>query len=133
MKVRGRLFGRTRTLRIVFATEGYTALERSLEYNEDVGCAGTALAQNAQVYFDATEAHETRKDMTAEQREATAHVQSILSTPIYRRQPNSHELSRPIGILNLDSSEPIAISGFRNDNLQDVAARYAAMIGALLQ
>jgi hypothetical protein len=71
--------------------------------------------------------------MTAEQREATSHVQSILSTPVYRRSPAGQHLGRPIAILNLDSTNPIAISGLRSDNLQDVAARYAAMIGGLLQ
>lgn len=93
--------------------------------------AGSAVGENRQFVFDAVEAPESWKGMSETQRLVTAEIRSISSTPIYA--PNDREKTKPIGVLNLDSRSPIAETGFKEDNLLRLAARYAALTGITLQ
>ena len=68
--------------------------------------------------------------MTETQRLATAHVKSILSTPIYRA--SDQERTHPIAVLNLDSGDTIRQTSFQDRALRDLAERYAALIGPML-
>ena len=117
-------------LRIEFFKGDYTQAEKEQEYLFDIGCCGTALAVNNQIFFDARTAQEPYKGMTATQREVTEDVRSILSTPIYKAKDDYR--SSPIGVLNLDSRSYITETGFDQRALQSVPAQYAELVGALL-
>ena len=127
----GRRGGDRRHLRLDYVWGDYTEAEREQQYRVDAGCAGLALGQNQQVFFDAYKAQEPRLGLTATQRQVTEHVNSILSTPIYR--PNDAENQSPIAILNLDSRDLISESGFGERRLQELLVDYAALMGATLQ
>jgi hypothetical protein len=120
-----------RFLRIDVALGEYTPAEHEQAYRVGVGCAGNAVARNQQTFYDAIQAHEHRSGLTATQREVTAHVNSILSTPVYR--PSDVDKRSPIAVLNLDSGDFVGTTGFREAHLQDLAVYYAEVVGAILQ
>jgi len=97
----------------------FTAAEFEQSYAVGVGNAGNALARNEQAIYDAVAAHENRAGMTATQQEVTAHVASILSTPVYR--PGDADKRTPIAVLNLDSRNGVVETGFREDSPRALA------------
>jgi hypothetical protein len=111
MRVRPGLPIRPMHVRIEFWSGAYTDAELEQEYRIGVGNAGTALQRREQTVYDSIVAHEPRLGMTATQREITAHVNSILSTPVFR--PGEFGHGTPIAILNLDSSDHVTVTNFR--------------------
>lgn len=131
MKVRKNWFRFHEPLKIDYRyrQDAYLAEELRQQFVMGTGCCGWCFEVNEQTTYDKALNQEALRGMTQEQRDATDHVHSILSTPIYR--PNhKHE---PIGILNLDSPNPIGETGFRNGTMQDLVARYASIIGTVLR
>lgn len=118
-----------RFLRIDFAVGSYTRAELEQDYNEDVGCCGTALRENTTVWFDAVSAQEPWRHMSQTQRHATSHVKSILSVPIYRWEDHQYEV--PVAILNLDSSDDVTQTGFDQVQLHGATGRYARLTSGL--
>ncbi len=128
------LVGFPRHLRIEYCSQGrlgYSGIELAQAWRMGEGCCGWAYELKEQTFFDAATRQAALKDMTSEQVEATGHIGSILSTPIFQvdRDPR---LEYPIGVLNLDSREPISRTCFDDPTVQDITAGYASVIGALL-
>lgn len=117
-------------LQIDFYTNGYTQAELEQKYNYDVGCCGTALARNEQIYFDSQKAHEPYKGMTETQRITTARINSVLSTPVY--SPSDIDKKTPIAILNLDSESQISQTRFDQSDVKERATKFATLVGSLL-
>lgn len=121
---------RKRYLRIDFYHGPCSDAEKEQEYLVNVGCCGTAIYENCPVVFDARQKQEPFKGMTATQRKVTEHVNSILSTPIYRVGEGSER--SPIGVLNFDSRQNISITGFDKEPIKSLAASYSRIIGPIL-
>jgi putative methionine-R-sulfoxide reductase with GAF domain len=121
-------------LSIKYAIGAYSGQEWALEFRPGVGCAGTAWAEHSQVYFDLVKDHTTLKGMSDAQREATQHLHSILSTPIFRDADagGSSAIEHPIGILNIDSPLGVDTTRFDQENVRKLAADSATLVGALL-
>ena len=117
-------------LQIDFHTDGYTQAELEQKYDYDVGCCGTALARNEQIYFDSQKAQEPYKGMTETQRITTARINSILSTPVY--SPTDIDKKTPIAILNLDSETQISQTHFDQVDVKERAAKFATLVGSVL-
>lgn len=129
MQVRRNLIGMPHFLKIDYSTNDYRAVELDQKYEIGTACCGWAFEENAQTIFDKDTIQEALRGMTDAQREATAHVHSILSTPIYR----NGRLDDPIGVLSLDSMAPIAKTKFDDNTLQDLVAEHAIIVGAFLR
>ena len=118
-------------LRIDFCSNGYLDAEKEQKYCRNVGCCGTAIAENTLMYFDANQVQlQQSRNMTATQLQVTKHVKSILSTPIYR--PWDIFKSSPIGVINLDSEDELEKTKFDKDYVQNLVPQYAELIGPLL-
>jgi hypothetical protein len=131
MRVRRSVPLRPPYVRIDFSLGAYSDAELEQEYRLGVGNAGTAILRKDQSYYDSLDAHEPRLGLTATQREITAHINSILSTPVFR--PNEIGRGTPIAVLNLDSTDPIRETHFRDPDVRALAVYYANTIGALLR
>lgn len=129
VRCRWRLVG-GRSLRITYWLGDYSAAELEQVYAEDVGCCGSALKANAQTGYDAAIAHETLKGMTATQRVITAHIRSMLSTPVYR--PSDQSKSTPIAVLNLDSTSATSETKFDQPAMTELVVKHAGLVGALM-
>lgn len=116
-------------LKIDYCFGEYYPAENELEFIKN-GCCGVALYDNAQYYYDSEPHHEALKDMTGIQKKVTEHLGSILSTPVYFPKDDNRE--RPIAILNFDSTERIAETGFDDDAILKIATYYATLIGGQL-
>lgn len=119
-----------RYLEMAFYYGEYDLAEIEQEYGIDIGCSGAVLYENTQIYYDSILQHETLRRMTPTQRKITDHVESILSTPIY--SPRDEMQRRPIAVLNLDSMDHVDITGFNDIAIQEIAAKFAALIGGQL-
>lgn len=129
MKLRRRWWGYPLHLKIEYCLDGFSTMEKELEFPIGVGCCGWAFEAREQTIFDKAAHQEALRGMTESQREATEGVHCILSTPVFRRAGKGE----PIAILNLDSTSEIAMTGFREARLQDLVAPYAAIIGSFLR
>jgi hypothetical protein len=129
MKIRRSKIGYPLFLKMDFWTTDYSPVEIAQVYHLRQGCCGWAFDRNEQVFFDRIERQEAQMGMTPAQLDATAHVHSILSTPIYR----NGRLDDPIAILNLDSYDPIGRTGFDQATMRQLVAAYATVIGAFLK
>lgn len=139
MQIRRRLFVRGQDGRVLFASfalridytlGAYSEAELEQEYRPGVGSSGVSLERNQIVVFDAVEAQAPQLGLSATHREVTQHVHSILSIPI--RRPGESAGRRPIGVLNLDSQDPIAANGFGDARLRELVEHYASLVGAAL-
>ncbi len=119
-----------RYLRIDYCYGDYEQSEIDQIYHLDTGCCGVALYENSQIFYDSILQHETIRRMTPGQRRITEHVKSILSTPIYSSRDFLEH--KPIAILNLDSVDGIDITGFNDPPIQEIAAKFATLIGGQL-
>jgi hypothetical protein len=129
MKVRRRWPFRPwkRYLRIDFHRGIYSKTELEQEYDDDVGCCGTSLHENEQIWFDSQRAKTPYRHMTAIQLRVTGHVKSILSTPVYRTKDEQKQT--PIAVLNFDSADSVAVTSFDRDRAQELAIKYATVFG----
>lgn len=107
----------------------YSDAELEQEYNSGVGCSGTALQENNVVVFDSVDVRKPYRSLSATQRLVTEHIKSIVSVPFYRAS-DSARLS-PIGMVNVDSSDPIQKTRFDDDNLQALIIQFADLTGVL--
>lgn len=107
----------------------YTAAERAQQYEVGTGCCGWCLSENEQQVFDRLEMQQALRGMNPQQLQATEHVHSVLSTPIYRPE----RLEDPIAILNLDSTRPIGDTGFQETRMRTIVAEYASLIGSFIR
>ncbi|MGB7910998.1 MAG: hypothetical protein WCF59_02110 [Desulfobaccales bacterium] len=116
-----------RYLRIEYCYGDYDQSEVDQIYGLDTGCCGVALYENSQIFYDSILQHEAIRRMTPTQRRITEHVKSTLSTPIY----SSRDIMRrtPVAILNLDSGDGIDVTGFNGPPIQEIAAKFATLIG----
>lgn len=126
----GRLIG-SDYLRIDFAFGSYTEAEMELSYGKGIGCSGAAIEKNTQVTFDRNEAADTEHTLSATQREVSRNVMSILSVPIYR--PEDQNYSTPIGVLSIDSSDPVSATGFNEEDIVNMASSHSTMLGFILR
>jgi hypothetical protein len=123
------LFGKN-YLSIDYSCPDYPQAEKEQRYYTDIGCCGSVLQYSEQIYYDSRLFQETLKGMSATQREITKNIGSILSSPIY--SPYDKERKKPIGVLNIDSSHDINITGFNEKTIQQFTANRATLIGYLL-
>lgn len=125
-----------RVLTTAYTRGDYDDAELQMEYDEGVGCAGTALKLNKPRFYERHPDEEKRGteldllNMPAVHRAVTREIQSILSLPIYH--PDDHDQTYPIGILNVDSLHgTLEHTHFDEAQVQNAAIKMAALAGIL--
>lgn len=126
---RFRLFGNPK-LQIAYTLGDFSEAELEQTYLPNVGCAGIALSERKQCLYDERDAKEPSESLSATQRQITAHIRSILSTPIHRASDSAR--MTVIGVLNIDSSQTATVAGFREVRVQLLSETYAEIIGSLI-
>lgn len=118
------------SLKIDYCQGEYTEAEREQVFRLGEGCCGIALRDALQCVYDREDIPAPARSLSATQREVTAHLASILSTPVFRRSDVIG--SRPVAIFNLDSPDPLKVTGFDRLPNQLLVRSFAEIIGALL-
>lgn len=126
-----------RTLRIEASLGDYESRsEDELEWKPNEGAVGRAMNQSAQemwapLDYDETDRLKVGWNLTEAQVSRTDHLGSLLCVPIYLA--SDEEKVEPAGVLNLDSEEPLDVSGFGDENVRRNAIKSANLIGAIIE
>lgn len=107
----------------------YPDAEREQEYVVGEGCAGTCFAENDPTYYPSDCGAQIEESLSATKREITEEIDSILSVPIYSNNNTERE---PIGVLNIDSPQPLSDTGFDKEVAQTLAMRHASVVGDII-
>lgn len=107
----------------------YPDAEREQEYVVGEGCAGTCFAENDPTYYPSDCGAQIEESLSATKREITEEIDSILSVPIYSNNNTERE---PIGVLNIDSPQPLSDTGFDKEVVQTLAMRHASVVGDII-
>lgn len=118
------------TLAIDHSIGGYSEWERELTFGPGEGTAGMALREGEIVVYDSRTKRYPEQNMTVEQLVATEYVTSVISVPIYS---SSGKWGKPIGILNLDSTEHVGDTKFNTESARMVSVKHARAIGDVLE
>lgn len=119
-----------RSLKVEFAHGNYSNFnEYDVKWAVDEGVCGTAIEYNKMIWSDleTVEIHEW--DMTRNQLNATKHLGSVLSIPIY--VPEDESKNHPVGVLNIDSRANLDETQFDRE-LGKELKRYTNYIGSLV-
>jgi hypothetical protein len=107
------------------------APDRSISLEKYQGCTGHAWGRKEQTVADLSAASDaelsTTWKLTSEQIAVTTNVKSILSTPI--RFPGDNI----VGILSIDSNDPLATSGLDQAEIMNIAVQSAEILAGLLE
>lgn len=118
-----------KSLQVDFAVGDYSDFEETdLKWAVDEGACGTAIEYNRMVNSDLEEVEIHEWDMTTKQLNATRHLGSVLSIPIYT--PEDEQKNRPVGVLNLDSEAHLDETEF--NSVGKGLKEYANYIGMLV-
>ncbi len=109
-------------LYIEYSVNMEDAPDLNMALDKGVGCAGTAWEIGKMVYGDLTIGRPQNWGLSKKQTEMTKLLKSILSVPIIAK-------GRVIGVLNLDSTEPIYKVKFDRRGVQRIVAKTALLIG----
>ena len=123
--------GWKRYLSIEFAHGPYEDEEYEQEYLPGQACCGMAIQKNDYITYDRKNQHQTENNMTATQRKVTEQIFSMVSVPIYRREDRNQ--SKPIGVLNIDSTEYITDTEFDQDHVADLLQSFGAIVECMLR
>lgn len=103
--------------------------EEDVKWAVDEGICGTAIEYNTMIWSDleGVEIHEW--DMTQNQLNATQHLGSVISIPIY--VPEDESKDHPVGVLNIDSEASVDRTQFDRDLGKELKG-YTNYIGTLI-
>ncbi len=109
--------------------------ETELEWRTDQGVVGDAMNQRAQEVWTPARYPDVDPrvnwDLSDTQYERTAHVESVLSVPIYL--PSDEKKVNPVGAVNLDSVEDVERSKLDDEYIRDEAIYWSNVIGAIVE
>ena len=117
-------------LSIKYAFGAYSDSERSMVWQLEEGCCGFAYSEKRQLSYDRVTNHEMQAKMTDLQKQTTTGVHCVLSTPIFRSPDRAN--NDPIGVLNIDSSQPIGETPLMNTEVWLRIEQFANAAGTLL-
>lgn len=120
-----------RKLKMWYQTDDYSSDERELVFPEGLGNCGKALASNSVYWYDPSKGHDQFVDLPRFGATITSDVGSVLSVPVYH--PDDTNRSRPVAVLNLDSSKSVEHSGFDDPEVREIAKRASGLIGLVLE
>lgn len=119
-----------RSLKVEFASGDYGDFnERDVKWAIDEGVCGTAIEYNKMIWSDLEEVEIHEWNMTRNQLNATQHLGSVVSIPIY--VPEDESKDHPVGVLNVDSRASLDETQFDRD-LGKELKRYTNYIGSLV-
>lgn len=98
-------------------------------YHPGEGTAGVAFREEKIAQYDSETRNYVEREMTVEQLVATEHVSSAVSIPIF---PHGDPNRKPIGVLNLDSTENVERTKFYTESARTVLLKYASAVGVVL-
>jgi len=133
MKIEGSKFRKNgRTLSIFSHTGEYKDSELDLRYNpsKKQGTCGSAFSLNEITVYDSKDNPLSGGNLNPVQKDVNGNIKSILSIPIYA---DLNTAKHTIGVLNIDSKESIEETKFDSTEVQQLAVRYADIIGDVLQ
>lgn len=110
-------------LRIAYVSTAYGDDELEQTYEPSQGCWGRAYASGEPEWYDEDTHHYADGDLTGRQRRITEDVQSALSVPI-RHEENG----AVVGVLTVDSPEPVERTRFDDPAMQALVAEYAVAL-----
>jgi hypothetical protein len=110
--------------------------EAELEWKTDQGVAGDAMNPRAEEVWTSDEYDggidpRVKWGLSETQYNRTAHLNSVLSCPIYL--PSDEENVNPIGVINLDSELEIGESQLNNERIRDEVIYWSSVIGAIVE
>lgn len=110
--------------------------EDELEWKTDEGAVGRAINERAQEIWAPIEYYDIDRiaagwNMTEAQARRTQHLNSLLCVPIYLQSDD--EKIEPVGVLNIDSEEPLDVTQFACEDIREKAIGCANNIGAIIQ
>lgn len=118
------------SLKVEFAHGDYTNFsEDDIKWAIDEGVCGTAIEYNKMIWSDLEEVEIHEWDMTQNQLNATQHLGSVISIPIY--VPEDESKDHPVGVLNVDSQANLDRSQFDREVGKELK-RYTNYIGSLV-
>jgi hypothetical protein len=118
------------SLKIKYVSEGYSHEELEIWYDPGIGCSGLALQARDQIWYDSQASPAAVQNMPHGIYSLTAHLNSILSTPIFADNDSGRE--RPIAVFNLDSTDPVSVTQFNSSDNLDKTAQFATLVGQVL-
>lgn len=110
-------------LRIAYVSTPYGDDELEQTYEPSQGCWGRAYDSGDPEWYDEDTHHYADGDLTGRQRRITEDVQSALSVPI-RHEENGGV----VGVLTIDSPEPVERTRFDDPAVQELVAEYAVAL-----
>lgn len=110
--------------------------EDELEWKRDEGAVWRAMNKKAQeiwapLDYDDTGRVEAGWAMTKAQARRTDHLKSLLSIPIYLQ--SDEDKVNPVGVLNLDSEQPLEETKFGDEDIRESIIKHANIIGAIIE
>lgn len=126
-----------KTLKIEAALGDYVSTsEDELEWKADEGVVGRAMNKRAQEIWASIEYDDKGRvlagwNLTEAQAQRTEHIQSLLCVPIYLQSDD--EKIEPVGVLNVDSTEPLSNTQFGREEIRENIIQHANIVGAIIE